>query len=56
MDKRTQLYLELLESSKAENPANVKTHKLQTTRIKNALRGGKLSRLLVATLPSHKYR
>jgi hypothetical protein len=37
MDRRTQLYLELLESSKAENEANIKAHKLKTARIKNAL-------------------
>jgi hypothetical protein len=37
MDKRTQLNIELLEASKAENAANITAHKQQTTRFRNAL-------------------
>jgi hypothetical protein len=36
MDKRTQLYLELQEASKAANEANIQAHKVKTARIRNA--------------------
>jgi hypothetical protein len=38
MDKRTQLYIELQDASKAQNRANVEAHKLQTVRIRKAIR------------------
>jgi hypothetical protein len=37
MDKRTQLYMELQDASRAQIEANIETHKLQTKRIKSAL-------------------
>ena len=37
MDKRTQLYAQLLDASKAEREANITTHKLRNSRIKHSL-------------------
>jgi len=51
MDRRTQLYTQLLESSKQQREANITEHKLRGGRIKHAIRSRKTLRAVRAETP-----